>query len=130
MENRKQMDIIIGNNMAAIRKNREYKQREICQVLGMNASTYKHYELGDRCVPPSFLKALANFYKIHVDYFFENVPESDDIREHLFFTNYRLDAVESKEIVGKPRDGFKDVLKDTEKRVQARARFRIKEYRI
>ena len=60
MENRKQMDIIIGNNMAAIRKSREYKQREICQVLGMNASTYKHYELGDRCVPPSVLKALAN----------------------------------------------------------------------
>ena len=122
MENRKQMDIIIGNNMAAIRKSREYKQREICQVLGMNASTYKHYELGDRCVPPSVLKALANFYKIHVDYFFENVPESDDIREHLFFTNYRLDAVESKGIVGKPRDSFKDVLKDTEKRVQARAK--------
>ena len=110
MENRKQMDIIIGNNMAAIRKSREYKQREICQVLGMNASTYKHYELGDRCVPPSVLKALANFYKIHVDYFFENVPESDDIREHLFFTNYRLDAVESKGIVGKPRENFKDVL--------------------
>lgn len=130
MENRKQMDIIIGNNMAAIRKSREYKQREICQVLGMNASTYKHYELGDRCVPPSVLKALANFYKIHVDYFFENVPESDDIREHLFFTNYRLDAVESKGIVGKPRDSFKDVLKNTEKRVQTRARFRIKECRI
>lgn len=129
MENRKQMDIIIGNNMAAIRKSREYKQREICQVLGMNASTYKHYELGDRCVPPSVLKTLANFYKIHVDYFFENMPGSDDIREHLFFTNYRLDAVESKGIVGKPRDGFKDVLKDTEKRIQARARFRIKEYR-
>lgn len=126
MENRKQMDIIIGNNMAAIRKSREYKQREICQVLGMNASTYKHYELGDRCVPPSVLKALANFYKIHVDYFFGNVPESDDIREHLFFTNYRLDAVESKGIVGKPRD----VLKNTEKRVQTRARFRIKECRI
>ena len=126
MENRKQMDIIIGNNIAAIRKSREYKQREICQVLGMNASTYKHYELGDRCVPPSVLKALANFYKIHVDYFFENVPESDDIREHLFFTNYRLDAVESKGIVGKPRD----VLKNTEKRVQTRARFRIKECRI
>lgn len=126
MENRKQMDIIIGNNMAAIRKSCEYKQREICQVLGMNASTYKHYELGDRCVPPSVLKALANFYKIHVDYFFENVPESDDIREHLFFTNYRLDAVESKGIVGKPRD----VLKNTEKRVQTRARFRIKECRI
>lgn len=126
MENRKQMDIIIGNNMAAIRKSREYKQREICQVLGMNASTYKHYELGDRCVPPSVLKALANFYKIHVDYFFENVTESDDIREHLFFTNYRLDAVEFKEIVGKPRD----VLKNTEKRVQTRARFRIKECRI
>ena len=98
MEKRKQMDIIIGNNMAAIRKSREYKQREICQVLGMNASTYKHYELGDRCVRPSVLKALANFYKIHVDYFFENVPESDDIREHLFFTNYGLDAVESKGI--------------------------------
>ena len=130
METRRQMDITIGNNMSLIRKSRDYKQREICEVIGINASTYKHYELGDRCVPPSILKALANFYKINVNYFFENIPETDDIREHIELSKYISDANNSKGWVSKPRDNIKDVLEDTEKMIQARARFRIKEYRI
>ena len=130
METRRQMDITIGNNMSLIRKSRDYKQREICEVIGINASTYKHYELGDRCVPPSILKALANFYKINVNYFFENIPETDDIKEHIELSNYILDVNKSKGWVSKPRDNIKGVLEDTEKMIQARARFRIKEYRI
>ena len=90
VENRRKSDIAIGKNMADMRSKFSLTQKDVAQVVGVNVSTYKHYELGDRCVPPSVLKALANFYKIHVDYFFENVPESDDIREHLFFTNYTI----------------------------------------
>lgn len=37
METRRHMDITIGNNMSLIRKGCDYKQREICEVLGINA---------------------------------------------------------------------------------------------
>jgi len=67
MEKRKTMDITIGSN---IRKKFNLIQREICSVVGVNASTYKHYELGDRMVPISVLQDLAKFYKVSTNYFF------------------------------------------------------------
>ena len=129
MENRKQMDIIIGNNMAAIRKNREYKQREICQVLGMNASTYKHYELGDRCAPLAVIRDLANFYKISTDYFFENMPELST-KEELEISRRAFEVSQNKsQMIGDIRN-FAEGMAKLEEKVQARARLRVKQYRL
>ena len=74
MEKRKTMDITIGTNMSKLRKQFNLTQKEICSVVGVNTSTYKHYELGDRMVPISVLKDLAKFYKVSTNYFFENMP--------------------------------------------------------
>ena len=129
MENRKQMDIIIGNNMAAIRKSREYKQREICQVLGMNASTYKHYELGDRCAPLAVIRDLANFYKISTDYFFENMPELST-KEELEISRRAFEVSQNKsQMIGDIRN-FAEGMAKLEEKVQARARLRVKQYRL
>ena len=75
MENRRESDIAIGKNIAEIRKKANLTQKEISQVVGVNTSTYKHYELGDRAVPISVIKDLATFYKVSTNYFFENMPE-------------------------------------------------------
>lgn len=75
MEKRKQMDITIGSNMSKLIKKFNLTQREICSVVGVNASTYKHYELGDRMVPISVLQDLAEFYKVSTNYFFKNMPK-------------------------------------------------------
>ena len=129
MENRKQMDIIIGNNMAAIRKSREYKQREICQVLGMNASTYKHYELGDRFAPLAVIRDLANFYKISTDYFFENMPELS-IKEELEISRRAFEVSQNKsQMIGDIKN-FADGMAKLEEKAQARARLRVKQYRL
>ena len=42
MEKRKPMDVTIGSNMSKLRKQFNLTQREICAVVGVNASTYKH----------------------------------------------------------------------------------------
>ena len=73
MENRRESDIAIGKNIAEIRKKANLTQKEISQVVGVNTSTYKHYELGDRAVPISVIKDLATFYKVSTNYFFENI---------------------------------------------------------
>ena len=87
MEKRKPMDITIGSNMSKLRKQFNLTQREICSVVGVNSSTYKHYELGDRMVPISVLQDLAKFYKVSTNYFFENMPELS-MKESIELSKY------------------------------------------
>ena len=130
MEKRKPMDITIGSNMSKLRKQFNLTQREICSVVGVNASTYKHYELGDRMVPISVLQDLAKFYKVSTNYFFENMPELS-IKESIELSKYANEVSSSTQkyiatVLKNPTKG----LEELEMKIQARARFRIKNLRL
>ena len=71
VEKRRKSDIAIGKNMADMRNKFNLTQKEVAQVVGVNVSTYKHYELGDRATPLSVIRDLATLYKISTNYFFE-----------------------------------------------------------
>ena len=73
VEKRRKSDIAIGKNMADMRNKFNLTQKEVAQVVGVNVSTYKHYELGDRATPLSVIRDLATLYKISTNYFFENI---------------------------------------------------------
>ena len=130
MEKRKSMDVTIGTNMSKLRKKFNLTQREICSVVGVNTSTYKHYELGDRMVPISVLKYLAKFYKVSTNYFFENMPELSD-KESLELSNYvfRVANNTQRYIAIDPKNPTKG-LDEIEEKTQARARLRIKNLRL
>ena len=130
MEKRKPIDITIGSNMSKLRKQFNLAQREICSVVGVNASTYKHYELGDRMVPISVLQDLAKFYKVSTNYFFENMPELS-IKESIELSKYANEVSSSKQKyiaidLKNPTKG----LEELEMKIQARARLRIKNLRL
>jgi len=130
MEKRKPMDITIGSNMSKLRKQFNLTQREICSVVGVNASTYKHYELGDRMVPISVLQDLAKFYKVSTNYFFENMPELS-MKESIELSKYANEVTNStqKYIAIDLKNSTKG-LEKLEKKIQARARLRIKNLRL
>lgn len=130
MEKRKPMDITIGSNMSKLRKQFNLTQREICSVVGVNASTYKHYELGDRMVPISVLQDLAKFYKLSTNYFFENMPELS-MKESIELSKYANKARSStqKYITIDLKNPTKG-LEELEMKIQARARLRIKNLRL
>lgn len=130
MEKRKQMDITIGSNMSKLRKQFNLTQREICSVVGVNASTYKHYELGDRMVPISVLQDLAKFYKVSTNYFFENMPELS-MKESIELSKYANEVNNStqKYIAIDSKNPTKG-LEELENKIQARARLRIKNLRL
>ena len=86
MEKRRKSDIAIGKNMADMRNKFNLTQKEVAQVVGVNVSTYKHYELGDRATPLSVIRDLATLYKISTNYFFENMPELSREEEFLIRT--------------------------------------------
>ena len=130
MEKRKPMDITIGSNMNKLRKQFNLTQREICSVVGVNTSTYKHYELGDRMVPISVLQDLAKFYKVSTNYFFENMPELS-MKESIELSKYANEVSNStqKYIAIDLKNSTKG-LEKLEKKIQARARLRIKNLRL
>ena len=130
MEKRKPMDITIGSNMSKLRKQFNLTQREICSVVGVNASTYKHYELGDRMVPISVLQDLAKFYKVSTNYFFENMPELS-MKESIELSKYANEVSNStKKYIAIDLKNSTKGLEELEKKIQARARLRIKNLRL
>ena len=129
MENRRKSDIAIGKNMADMRSKFNLTQKDIAQVVGVNVSTYKHYELGDRCTPLAVIRDLANFYKISTDYFFENMPELST-KEELEISRRAFDVSQNKsQMIGDIRN-FAEGMAKLEEKVQARARLRVKQYRL
>lgn len=130
MEKRKPMDITIGKNMTELRNKFNLTQKEICGVVGVKSSTYKHYELGDRMVPISVLQDLAKFYRVSTNYFFENMPELS-VKEKMELNKYAERVANSthKYItidLQNPTRG----LYELESKIQARARLRIKNLRL
>lgn len=129
MENRRKSDIAIGKNMADMRSKFNLTQKDISQVVGVNVSTYKHYELGDRCTPLAVIRDLANFYKISTDYFFENMPELST-KEELEISRRAFEVSQNKsQMIGDIRN-FAEGMAKLEEKVQARARLRVKKYRL
>ena len=129
MENRRKSDIAIGKNMADMRSKFSLTQKEIAQVVGVNVSTYKHYELGDRCTPLAVIRDLANFYKISTDYFFDNMPELST-KEELEISRRAFDVSQNKsQMIGDIKN-FAEGMAKLEEKVQARARLRVKKYRL
>lgn len=129
MENRRKSDIAIGKNMADMRSKFNLTQKDIAQVVGVNVSTYKHYELGDRCTPLAVIRDLANFYRISTDYFFENMPELST-KEELEISRRVFDVSQNKsQMIGDIRN-FAEGMAKLEEKVQARARLRVKQYRL
>lgn len=129
MENRRKSDIAIGKNMADMRSKFNLTQKDIAQVVGVNVSTYKHYELGDRCTPLAVIRDLANFYKISTDYFFENMPELST-KEELEISRRAFDVSQNKSQMIVNIKNFAEGMAKLEEKVQARARLRVKHYRL
>lgn len=54
--------------MKEIREEKEMKQREIAEILGVDRSTYAGWEIGKDTIPLRKLFELSNYYKLSIDY--------------------------------------------------------------
>lgn len=55
-------------NIRALREDRDYRQREIAEVLHVSQNTYSQYENGVIEFTAEKLILLADFYNVSVDY--------------------------------------------------------------
>lgn len=56
------------NRIKELREDRDIKQKQISELLGVHQTTYSSYELGKLDIPPEALIKLSAFYGTSVDY--------------------------------------------------------------
>lgn len=54
----------LHNRLKTLRSERKLTQRQVAEYLGVDVSTYSHYEKGDRTPDINKLSALARLYKL------------------------------------------------------------------
>ena len=59
---------MVFKNIRALREDRDIKQREIAEVLGISQNTYSQYETGVISLTAEVLIKLADYYNVSVDY--------------------------------------------------------------
>lgn len=59
---------MIFPNIRNLREDRDYKQRELAQLLNVSQNTYSQYENGVIELTAENLMKLADFYDVSVDY--------------------------------------------------------------
>lgn len=64
----------------ALREDHDLTQAEVGRKINLPQRTYAYYESGQRMIPPQVLIALADLYRVSVDYILER---SDDPDLHL-----------------------------------------------
>lgn len=56
------------NRLKEIRENRDLKQKDIANILGIKQQQYSEYEISKRLIPITYLSNLADFYDTSIDY--------------------------------------------------------------
>lgn len=59
---------MVFKNIRGLREDKDLKQRELAEILGVSQNTYSQYETGVIALTDQVLIKLADFYGVSVDY--------------------------------------------------------------
>ena len=58
-----------------LREDHDLTQAQVGEKINVPQRTYAYYESGERMVPPHVLSALADLYRVSVDYILERTEK-------------------------------------------------------
>ena len=58
-----------------LREDADFTQRAVGEAINVPQRTYAYYESGQRMIPPRVLIALADFYRVSIDYLLERTDD-------------------------------------------------------
>ena len=58
-----------------LREDADLTQRAVGEEINVPQRTYAYYESGQRMIPPRVLIALADFYRVSIDYLLERTDD-------------------------------------------------------
>lgn len=67
-----------------MREDKDLKQQDIANALGIKQQQYSEYEIGKRLIPINYLCEIADFYKTSVDYLIGRTDERTPYPKSLF----------------------------------------------
>ena len=86
--------ILFHEKIKNLREHQELSQKELCNKIGLPASSYCRYESGETQPSPAVLKLIANFFDVSVDYLLDNQFFSDnelvDLQDFIEKGNYTI----------------------------------------
>lgn len=68
-------DFMIIKRLKDLREDKDLKQQDLADYLGITRSAYSNYENGIREVPLTVLMKIADFYRVSVDYLLGRTDE-------------------------------------------------------
>lgn len=68
---------MIFKHIRDLREDRDLKQRELAEMLGVSQNTYSQYETGVIALTDQILIKLADFYGVSVDYLMDRTSEKE-----------------------------------------------------
>lgn len=63
-----------------LREDRDMTQAQVGEAIHVPQRTYAYYEAGQRMIPPHILCALADLYRVSVDYLLERTDRPETSR--------------------------------------------------
>ena len=68
-------DFMVIKRLKDLREDRDLKQQQVADYLGITRSAYSNYETGSREIPLAVLMKAADFYQVSVDYLLGRTDE-------------------------------------------------------
>ena len=65
------------NRLRNLREDADLTQTELGAILNISQRSYAHFEAGTRSIPIEILIALADFYKVNLDYLVERTDKKE-----------------------------------------------------
>lgn len=59
---------MIYRRIRDLREDKDLRQQDLADYLGVTQRTYSRYECGERTIPPEILCEIADFHHVSVDY--------------------------------------------------------------
>lgn len=85
---------IVRKRLTSLRKSKKLTQFEISEKIGLNRSSYSHYEIkSDQRLPENeILIRLAEFHNVSIDYIFgrTDIPELNSISHEIELSSAQL----------------------------------------
>lgn len=60
-----------------LRESYDLTQTQLGKIINVPQRTYSYYETGERMIPPHVLVALADYFKVSVDYLLERTDTKE-----------------------------------------------------
>lgn len=59
---------MIYTRIRDLREDKDLRQQDLADYIGITQRTYSRYECGERMIPPEVLCKIADFHNVTVDY--------------------------------------------------------------